>query len=421
MWDSDQQDLNSNYEALLSELETYVDQQIVQNSIGEIKAQIKGFSETMSSYASATVASERSGFMTSMISIANGIKEQLIDVADNPNRIQFIPVASSFIPLHMVVLKEQYLHGCEIYGSDADQENWKKDLIRAHGDYRDYFTTNYPLLKQWRTDQIKYHPRTEYHLMSNGYDIYANVQDQVLNHTVQFQSWRSHDDVGLFNGYKADIQNFKINDWETRLNDQLLPYYYIDSYLPENIDNQKKVCGLPLDSLNELSVWPMTTITFHFNANQIGFGTLIDYNSWTRDNNPGFSDLIQLELFKNDEGRLCGLQASYNDFKGSEIGKRSGNSEIVDLSSKKLATLQAEWIYPSDSGGGGNMVTVPQIVQLGFIYSDGTSTNALSGDTVMEVVIPSLYAPLLINGTQFTNDYGLVKQLAIGYKFVGEA
>ncbi|MCH2218665.1 MAG: insecticidal delta-endotoxin Cry8Ea1 family protein [Flavobacteriales bacterium] len=412
IWSSQIDGNNEQYQNMIKVVETYVDMAIMNSKISTIKGNMKAFSREMYNYGVAKTQSERSGKMSSLLALGLTIKESLIDVSDAPNDIQLIPLTAAFIPLHMTVLKEQYKNGKEIYGSDADQDNWANQLKYNIKGYNDYFTASYEKFKAWRKGFLVYHPVSEFRWKSMQHQVTANMSDNLKNHKSVYWSWQEDEDTGLFGDYCFGTINYLLTSWEVNLSNQLLPFFKIQSYLPKNITSGTTVNGLPMDALQDISLYPVNPMTIQFYQfgtqyieNPPGFGV------WTQDKNPSFSKLKEINVFRNTK-QVVGIQAVYDGFTGTVIGQKTNNVQSVDVSTKKLTSLQFKWNVFGTNTGQDNLKQ-SEITDIGFLFEDKTSVNPLSGSDVYPVAVPLFYDIFLINGTV---NSGSIQELAFGYK-----
>ncbi len=415
VWDSDSEDMSEDFANLWTELQVYVQQQIVASEIAELKTQISAFTQIMAQYVGAQSPGERSGYMINMVSQALILQNELTDVAGNSNCIQFIPLAASFIPLHMATLKEQYLHGAEIYGSAVDQDQWKKQLIEAHDTYLNYFVNHYDALKKWRINQVTSNlPDSE---LVNA-EIDTTVKDLFTGDSQTFETSRASKQPDLFAGYFGDIQDYIVSSWEVHINDQLRPYYWIDSFLPDNLDAKRGVLKLPLDELGKLKIGPINAITFFFGRMDkvLTFGQLIEYQKETKDVNDEQEPITEILLLKDSDYNLTGMTVSYESFEGSLIGTQNVNSNEIKFDQAQLRGMQIAFFGYESNGAGGNEIDKPQITDFSFTFSDGNVWNPLNPDDTLSVTSPKMYDLSLINGASSNFD-SLIDELSIGFSF----
>ncbi|TNE71085.1 hypothetical protein EP331_10310, partial [bacterium] len=411
IWSDDDNSYNQEYEELFEALTIYVDTAILNELIAELKEEIKGYAETMSLYSKAS-NDDKQGLMSVLIGNGLTIQQMFIDVSDNALDIQLIPVASLFIPLHLAVLKEQYLFGSVIYGSDSDNALWEDELNTAVDAYKNYFITNYPKLVNWRSNQNYYWPYTSFSLLSMGYDITAELYNKITPNYAKFTftSWRSSDEPGLFNSYKDDVCSYLISQWQSGLINQLLPYYYIESFYSASVDSNAKVIKPPLDSLNTLIIGPFTAITQYYSAltqeSQYGnaevsidSGSIASYST-TNDTNTE-NTITEIACFYDSNNVLVGLQVNYNGIWGSEIGNCGGTPTTIPITNNEPLSILLTWQMVGKTAGT-NAYTVYEESVTSLTIGNNSDENLAFNQ--MLISIPGLYQLNLINGSDSTQS-----------------
>ena len=142
------QDKASIWSLVKKQTERLIDKKILEAQLEERKNELRGMQDTLAQYFCAK-DSERSGFLTSLLTTSNTLGEKL---TGSKNSKHLIPLTVTHAQTHLALLRERVNHGKKLYGEYND--SWLHQLEVAYAGYLSGLEEAFKEWKKWRFRQI---------------------------------------------------------------------------------------------------------------------------------------------------------------------------------------------------------------------------------------------------------------------------
>jgi hypothetical protein len=311
-WPSNQEDI---LEVMKKETKNIVDKSILEKELENFKSDIDGLKKTFKSYDEAANNSEKSEFLTSMITYMNNIQSK---INNSSNSKQLIPLAAIFSVLHMQILRERYDEGHKYH--NVNDPMWYQDIENNYKAYKEFFIKNYKDWKTWRYDQIKI---TKY-TTSLGSPNLDRVEDTVTGEKCIFQNTASTKVGG--DHATSDILEETKKRMENQANAEMAQIisgtFHLKSYLNDFYDTE-----VFIPELENITMGPYTPQTVGKDQNGYGLKSK-PVNSVKVD------DISKIDIYSYDI--VDGMQFNYtNGNKSDKIGGTGGKLQTVNFNNKE--------------------------------------------------------------------------------------
>jgi hypothetical protein len=215
---------------------TIVDASILKFEINQLKGSFESVRGELTEYNRTDIPlRERAQALFNAIDRCNAIYNH-IDMSDE--RLQLYPLMVPLSSLHMVALREMYLHGPELYNQSFISPGWISDLRKYFSQYTEWIDKNYEAWLAWRSQQIdalasEASSSSMCHIPSSGPDCcwQWSSTDAVT------QTQRKNDVAGLCS--RAEAQSWAFGTKTALLNEAIAqlaitlePMFYLFRYVP---------------------------------------------------------------------------------------------------------------------------------------------------------------------------------------------